>query len=81
MKVTMIGSPTCIKCKKLHPLVEEHCSSHNIEFSYLDASNLPKNIMDMLISHDIKLLPAFFIEEEKITLFDVNDDRVNDLIS
>lgn len=64
MKVVMIGTPVCIKCKQIAPQLEEYCKEHEIEYVHYDLPNVPKELVDILMSKNIKQAPAFIIYKQ-----------------
>lgn len=74
MKVLMIGTPTCIRCKSLAPKLEDYCKNHNIEYQYIDIQEVPSDIMDILIAKNIKQAPVFFIDRGEETILVSEDD-------
>lgn len=61
MKVIMIGTRTCGKCKSIAPRLEEYCSNHSIEYKYVYAEEAPADILDILTSNSVRQAPAFLI--------------------
>lgn len=65
MKVLMIGTPLCTKCKAMRPKIEYYCSEHGISFRYEDLSHASKDILEILVSKNIKSAPAFLIYKKE----------------
>ena len=68
MKVLMIGTPSCVKCKQIAPSLEDYCKDHNIEFNYLNVSEASPSILDILVSKGIQQAPAFLISRPEETI-------------
>lgn len=64
MRLFMIGTPTCTKCKSMRPRVEHYCRENNIEFIYKDLQEVSKDIVDYLVAQSVKSAPAFLIYKD-----------------
>jgi thiol-disulfide isomerase/thioredoxin len=74
MKVLMIGTPTCIKCKSIAPRIEEYCEEHFIEYEYMNLQDAPSDILNILLAKNIKQAPVFLIfKDSKIVVLSGDD--------
>lgn len=74
MKIIMIGTPVCMKCKSIAPKLEEYCKEHHIDYIYMNLSDAPSDIVQVLISKNVKQAPAFIIYRGEDTLILSGDD-------
>lgn len=68
MEVVMVGTPTCIRCKSLAPKLEEYCREHDITYTYMNLGEAPPEIVNLLVSKNIKSAPAFLIYKGEDTV-------------
>ena len=61
MKLLMIGTPTCIKCKSIAPQIKEYCEEHSVDYEYFNLQDAPSDILDILVAKNIKSAPAFLL--------------------
>ena len=74
MKVLMIGTPTCMKCKNLAPRLKEYCQEHSVDYEYINLENAPSDIVQLLISKNVKSAPAFLIYKDPDIVVVSGDD-------
>lgn len=79
MKVIMIGTPVCTKCKSIAPRLEEYCKEHKIEYSYKNLNDAPNDIIELLISNNIKQAPAFIIYDAERIIVDSGESIFSEL--
>ena len=75
MKVVMLGTPVCHRCKSIRPVVEEHCTEKGIEFFYFHLQEAPPDVIDIVRSHQVKQAPAFliYIENKEVVVISGED--------
>lgn len=74
MKVLMIGTPTCIRCKSIAPKIKEYCKEHSVDYEYLNLQDAPSDILSILISKNVKSAPAFLIYKNESIVVVSGDD-------
>lgn len=75
MKVLMIGTPTCIRCKSIAPRIEEYCKEHSVDYEYMNLQDAPSDILNILISKNVRSAPAFLLYKESNILV-VSGDNI-----
>lgn len=61
MKVLMVGTPHCIKCRQIAPRLEDYCKEHYIEYDHINLNDAPQDIVELLMSKKVTSAPAFII--------------------
>ena len=74
MKVLMVGTTHCTRCKMIAPKVEEYCKEHNIEYEYINLENAPSSIYELLVEKKVKSAPAFIIQRNLSKIVVSGDD-------
>jgi len=68
MRLIMIGTPTCVKCKSMKPNISEYCNRVGIPFKYFDFSPvLPEDIKSLIIEKGIRTVPVFLLYRDNDT--------------
>ena len=74
LKVLMIGTTTCTKCKSILPVLDEFCRSRNILYQYLNISEVPEHILKILTDKGVTSAPAFLIYKGDETVVVTGDE-------
>jgi glutaredoxin len=61
MRVVMVTSPTCIKCKNLKPILGEFLEEKGIKFDVLDAMSGSEEVSHLIEQYNIKSVPFIII--------------------
>lgn len=81
MKLLMVGTPTCSRCKSIRPRIEEYCSNHCIHFTYKHVHELSDDEKGILFGSGVNAAPAFLLYRDNTTVnVIVGDDIFLELI-
>lgn len=70
MKLIMIGTPVCPKCKALAPKVEEYCKEHDIEYTYMYINDAPSDVLNLIKSSGITTAPLAIVDGASDGMFE-----------
>lgn len=64
MKVLMIGTSSCTKCKQMYPVLDKYCQDHSIEFEYTNLVDASPDVVNLIREKHIQKAPVFLIYKE-----------------